>query len=322
MCWGSKWRIVGATSAGEGAPAIGPRPAVASGVAELHLVADTATSLTYGVAVAALVGELLVLRVLGEHVDHRGGRASLLSGLLAFGGLAIAQRLVFAGLLLVAWEHRVLDLGPGAGAWVVAFVAYDLMFYVAHRLGHELRILWCFHSVHHTSTEMRLVSAIRGSAFDAVYLPWFFVWLPLLGIHPAMVIAVEATGRVWGVLTHVHHRFVGRLGIFDRILVTPAVHRVHHGRDLAYLDSNYGEVLTLWDHVAGTYVPLAQEPEYGVLKELDDGDLREIQLSPWADLWSDLRRAPDLWSRLRYLFDAPGWSHDGPDRRAKSLRGS
>ena len=128
-------------------------------MAELHDVADTATSLTYGVAVAALAGELLLLRILGERVDRRGGRASLLSGLLAFGGLAVAQRLVFAGVLLVAWEHRLLELGSGPGAWLAAFVAYDLMFYVAHRLGHELRILWCFHSVHHTSTEMRLVSA-------------------------------------------------------------------------------------------------------------------------------------------------------------------
>ena len=39
-------------------------------MAELHDVADTATSLTYGVAVAALAGELLLLRILGERVGR------------------------------------------------------------------------------------------------------------------------------------------------------------------------------------------------------------------------------------------------------------
>ena len=69
-----------------------------------------------------------------------------------------------------------------ATCWIAAFLVYDLMFYVAHRAGHRIRLLWCFHSVHHTSEEMRLTTAIRGSAFDFVYLPWFFIWIPLRGI--------------------------------------------------------------------------------------------------------------------------------------------
>ena len=110
------------------------------------------------------------------------------------------------------------------------------------------------------------------------------------------------------------------LAWLERLVVTPSVHRVHHGRNEAYLDRNYGELLTLWDHLLGTYEAEHEEPDYGVLKPVEPGDLREVQLSPWRDLWTDLRRAPGWGSRLRYLFDAPGYRHDGADERVRARR--
>lgn len=274
----------------------------------------------YVVSVGAFVLELLLLRVVGAPVDRRGERTSLLSGGLAFGGLAVANRLFFTGLMVAIWALRPWDLGSGPLVWLLAFVVYDLCFYIMHRLGHEVRLVWCFHSVHHTSEQMQLTTAIRGSFLDFVYAPWFFVWIPLLGIHPGIVLVVEAVSRVWGVLQHVHPRFVGRLGVLDRLMITPSVHRVHHGRAEIDLDRNYGQVLLVWDHLFGTYQPETAPPDYGVLSPVDAGSLVDVQLSPWRALWRDLRRAPDLGSRLRYLFDAPGWSHDGPDARVRARR--
>jgi sterol desaturase/sphingolipid hydroxylase (fatty acid hydroxylase superfamily) len=161
---------------------------------------------------------------------------------------------------------------------------------------------------------------VRGSVFDVVYLPWFFVWIPLLGVPPVLMLAIEATSRLWGVATHVSPQWVGRLGALDRWLVTPSVHRVHHGRNLPYLDRNYGEVLLVWDHLFGTHQPEHEAPDYGVLADVDSESFVDVQLSPWRDLWADLRRAPDWASRLRYLLDAPGWKHDGPDARVSTLQ--
>ena len=39
-------------------------------------------------------------------------------------------------------------------------------------------------------------------------------------------------------------------------------------------------------------------------------------ISPLADV----KRAPKYSDKLNYLFKAPGWSHDGEDKRAKVLR--
>ncbi|MEZ4391750.1 MAG: sterol desaturase family protein [Polyangiales bacterium] len=288
-----------------------------SSLASLSRIAVPAT---YVVAGALIVAERVALHAMRRPRRARQALASLASGAMAFGLLAIASRLLFVHVMTRAWSLRAVDLGAGILAWLAAFVVYDFMFWFAHVAGHRVRVLWCFHSVHHTATEMRLTTAVRGSAFDFVYLPWFFVWIPALGVHPAMLLVVESLSRMWGVATHVSPSIVGRLGALDRALVTPSVHRVHHGTELAYLDTNYGEVLLLWDRLFGTYAPEREAPTYGVLKPVDPCDVAEVQLSPWRDLWRDLRRAPTLSARLRYLFDAPGWSHDGEDLRVTTLR--
>ena len=132
--------------------------------APLASIARVAVPATYVVAVALIVGEQLALRAMGLRPRARQSLASLASGAMSFGLLAVATRLLFAGLMERAWTHRATDLGAGPLTWLAAFVTYDLMFWVAHVAGHRVRLLWCFHSVHHTSTEMRLTSAVRGSS--------------------------------------------------------------------------------------------------------------------------------------------------------------
>jgi sterol desaturase/sphingolipid hydroxylase (fatty acid hydroxylase superfamily) len=267
---------------------------------------------TYVISISAIMLEFVSLRLLGEPINRRESVTSLLSGGLAFGGLALANRIFFVGLMNIAWSYRIIDVNINIGMWVAAFIIYDLMFYMAHRAGHRVRLLWCFHSVHHTSEEMRLTTAVRGSMFDFVYLPWFFVWIPILGIHPSVLLIVEVFGRIWGVLTHVHPRFVGRLGIIDRVFVTPSVHRVHHGRNELYLDRNYGEVLLVWDYVFNSHQREVEPPDYGVLARVDSGSLRDVQFSPWTALVRDIRRTRGLSNRLRIALGPPGAHHRPP----------
>jgi hypothetical protein len=54
------------------------------------------------------------------------------------------------------------------------------------------------------------------------------------------------------------------------IWVTPDVHKIHHSRELAETNSNYGNVLTLYDRFLGTYTP--SDRAYSVVYGLDDED--------------------------------------------------
>ena len=40
---------------------------------------------------------------------------------------------------------------------------------------------------------------------------------------------------------------------FAWLFVTPALHRLHHSRRRAELNSNYGTIFTLWDRGLGTF---------------------------------------------------------------------
>jgi sterol desaturase/sphingolipid hydroxylase (fatty acid hydroxylase superfamily) len=287
--------------------------------AALEPLVGVAVPATFAVAVALMIVEALALAALGRRPHRRSVRTSLVSGALDFGLLFVAGRLLYAGLLATLYRHRLLDAGLGPAAWLACFVGYDLSFYVGHRAGHEVRLLWCFHAVHHTTEEMRLTTAIRGSVLDFVYLPWFHAWLPLVGFHPAMVLVVESASRTFGVLQHVSPAIVGRLGWLDGWLATPSAHRVHHGIEREYLDRNYGEVLLVWDRLLGTFTREAAEPTYGVLTPVDPGSLVDVQLGPWRALVRDLRAASGWRARLRYLLDAPGWS-ERTDGRVRTLR--
>ncbi|WP_426917509.1 sterol desaturase family protein, partial [Serratia bockelmannii] len=57
-----------------------------------------------------------------------------------------------------------------------------------------------------------------------------------------------------------------KLGVLEKILVTPAHHRVHHVKDMAYSNKNFGGSFIFWDKLFGTFCPaLPTTPfSYGV----------------------------------------------------------
>jgi sterol desaturase/sphingolipid hydroxylase (fatty acid hydroxylase superfamily) len=58
------------------------------------------------------------------------------------------------------------------------------------------------------------------------------------------------------------------------VWVTPNVHKIHHSRDLAETNSNYGNVLTIYDRILGTFTP--SERAASVVYGLDEADPARI----------------------------------------------
>jgi hypothetical protein len=81
-------------------------------------------------------------------------------------------------------------------------------------------------------------------------------------------------------------------------------------------------VLILWDRLFGTFSRETElEPVvYGLTKNLERDDPWTVLVHGYRELWADLRRASSPVDRLRYCLRPPGWSHDGPDHRASTLR--
>ena len=105
------------------------------------------------------------------------------------------------------------------------------------------------------------------------YMPLTLGLLPaLLGVHPIVIAVVSVVDAVWGNLLHISDGVVTRrYGVIERVLQTPSYHRVHHGRNVRYMDTNYNSITLLWDWMLGTLQPLDDgEPVvYGITREVD-----------------------------------------------------
>jgi sterol desaturase/sphingolipid hydroxylase (fatty acid hydroxylase superfamily) len=243
----------------------------------------------------------------------------LLSSLL----VEILPKLALVGLMIELHEISPLRdvVGRQAWAWGLLFFLDDFTYYGFHRLNHEIRFLWAGHVNHHSSQYMNLGTALRQGVGERIYKLAFWLWLPLLGFDPAMIllmIGLNLTYQFW-----VHTETVRRLPAwFEAVFNTPSHHRVHHGSNARYLDRNHAGVLILWDRLFGTFSPeLDKEPVvYGLTTNLETFNPLTVLIHGYTELLKDLRRAESWGDRLRYVLMPPGWSHDGTDKRASTLR--
>lgn len=188
-------------------------------------------------------------------------------------------------------------LGTGAWGWLAAFVLYDFAWYVNHRMGHRVGVLWAMHHVHHSCPQYNMTVASRGFVADnSLLLHPVFYLLPIFGLSPLHFVTVKIVTNIWGIAQHTG--LVGRLGVIDRWIATPSSHRVHHGSQPQYLDKNYGEVLMIWDRIFGTYEPEVELPKYGVVDPVETANPLKIQVAGFRWLASKLRRMPGRCDRV------------------------
>ena len=109
---------------------------------------------------------------------------------------------------------------------------------------------------------------------------------------------------------------------YEYIFNTPSHHRVHHGSNIRYLDRNHGATLIIWDRLFGTFSEeLPSEPvRYGLTKNITSHRVTDVAFGEYRNMLQDVTRAKDWRDKLAYIFRAPGWSHDGPDKRSDVLR--
>jgi sterol desaturase/sphingolipid hydroxylase (fatty acid hydroxylase superfamily) len=206
-------------------------------------------------------------------------------------------------------------------AWLLLFFLDDFIYYWFHRSNHELRFMWAGHVSHHSSRYLNFGTALRQGVGERVLKYLYWLPLPLLGFDPVMVVTMMSLSlfyQFW-----IHTRALGKLWApIELVFNTPSHHRVHHASNIRYLDCNHGGTLIIWDRLFGTFSEeLPEEPVvYGLTDNIQTSNPWKIATHEYAAIARDMRRADRWRDRLRYLLSAPGWSHDGPDKRARTLR--
>ena len=189
--------------------------------------------------------------------------------------------------------------------WAVAFTLYELGYYWYHRHQHEVGLMWAIHAPHHSSEEYNLSTALRQSVFTGVLKWLYFLPIALAGVPFSVFVGCVIADLSYEFL--IHTRYVPKLGFLEGILNTPSAHRVHHGRDLKYLDRNYGAITVLFDRVFGTYQAEQEEPQYGLTKPVRSFDYWETTMHVYRELARVSRTTARWQDKLRVWFAPPGW---------------
>ena len=206
-------------------------------------------------------------------------------------------------------------------AWGLLFFLDDFVYYWFHRSNHEVRIFWAGHVSHHSAIKMNFATALRQGLGERFHKFFFWVPLALLGFDPLMMFTMMAINLFYQFWLHTEliPRFHPAL---EFIFNTPSHHRVHHGSNVRYLDCNHAGVFIVWDRLFGTISEEQdhEKPVYGLTKNLSSHHPWHVATHEYVSIYQDVKRATKWSDKLKYMLYAPGWSHDGPDQRAKVMR--
>jgi sterol desaturase/sphingolipid hydroxylase (fatty acid hydroxylase superfamily) len=260
------------------------------------------------IAVAALVGlaELAWRLRVGRGYDRADAWAS---ARIAFGHIFAGAVNGFLIALVFAQVSRVMPVRwplDDWRTWAVGFVVVEFAYYWFHRLSHEIRWAWATHVVHHSVEELTLLSSLRLGWTNVFSLGWIvYVPVVLAGFDLRLVLVILGIDLQYQFFLHTDAPI--RLGPLEWVLNTPAHHRVHHARDAAYLDKNYGGMVIVFDRLFGTFAAL--EPgdtlHYGLVHPLRSRSTVELAFGGWRRLLGEMGRAGSLGAALRLAVSRP-----------------
>lgn len=247
-------------------------------------------------AVSMALDLLLPLRALAGRRRFRwlnNGLLFLIDGVISRlavpGGLvAVAYWAGEAHLGLLAWLPAPSWLGPVAGVLLL-----DLAVYAYHRAAHRIPLLWRLHRTHHTDVDVDATTTLRQHPLDSLCLLGAMASVVVLAGLPPEAVMVHAL-LLFPVSLFSHGNWLLPAGV-DRwlrwLVITPAMHRIHHSAWQPETDSNFGGVFSWWDRLFGSY---RQAPRDGyVAMRLGLSDFRgEDQQILHRLLLNPVERAP------------------------------
>ena len=153
----------------------------------------------------------------------------------------------------------------GAPLWLsmlLSLFALDLALYAQHRALHG-PLLWRLHRVHHLDPMLDVTSGVRFHPLEAAASALYKSLVVLLLGAPVVAAALSATLTLLASLfTHANIRISPPLeSLLRTVLLTPALHRIHHSTVPAETRSNFGSVLWIWDRLFGSARSIAAAGE-------------------------------------------------------------
>lgn len=191
---------------------------------------------------------------------------------------------------------------------IIAFIALDFSGYWGHRLNHQINFFWNQHLIHHSSEEFDLACALRQSISGLInFFTIFLLPAAIFGVPPltiAIIAPIHLFAQFW-----YHTIHIGKMGILEKIIVTPSHHRVHHAINPEYLDKNHGQIFIIWDKLFGTFQEELPNipPVFGITRPVSTWNPIKINFQHLWLLIQDAWRTNNIIDKFRIWFMPTGW---------------
>jgi len=150
---------------------------------------------------------------------------------------------------------------------VIGVLALDFSSWLVHLVMHKVPLLWRFHLIHHSDTNVDVTTGLRHHPGDSLLRGIFFILLIFISGAPMYSVMIYQTMVVLSTaFTHANINLPKRIDkALSYVLISPNMHKVHHHWKQPYTDTNYGAVFSIWDRLLGTFGKLdTKEIRYGL----------------------------------------------------------
>ncbi len=155
------------------------------------------------------------------------------------------------GLIFEEWRPQTaIEL---IGATLIYAFVWDFFQYWFHRAEHTFAFLWPVHALHHDEENVNCTTSQRNTFWSSV-LHFFLVAIPTLVICGFQLLPIVGSYLLFKVYSFFNHANVRvDLGPLTPVISGPQWHRLHHGRDAQYYNTNFAAFFPIFDIVFGTY---------------------------------------------------------------------
>jgi len=166
--------------------------------------------------------------------------------------------LAFKVLHIDHWSWGLLPkLGlPEWASFLISLALLDLFGqYGIHAALHRYKWLWKLHLVHHSDTEVDASTGTRHHPGDIMVRELLVMAvIAIFGIAPYVYVIYRLITPVFAYMTHANVRMPESLDrALSWIIVTPTMHKFHHHDVRPWTNCNYGNILSIWDRLFGTF---------------------------------------------------------------------
>jgi len=121
---------------------------------------------------------------------------------------------------------------------------------------HKVPALWRLHLVHHSDKHVDVTTGTRHHPLDFLLRETFaLIAIAITGMPVSFYLFYRILSVVFTYFTHANIALPAKVDrAISYLFVTPNMHKFHHHNELPWTDSNYGNMLSIWDRLFGTFV--------------------------------------------------------------------